>query len=62
MGGGGGVAGSQPMSTAVHLEPKINFGNLTSYLTYDSKVSSARSADLAYADRSGSADLAETVA
>jgi hypothetical protein len=22
MGGGGGVAGSQPMSTAVHMEPK----------------------------------------
>ncbi len=31
---GGGVAGSQPMSTAVHLGPK-NFGDLTPYLTYD---------------------------
>jgi hypothetical protein len=29
-GGGGGVAWSQPMSTAVHIEPKINFGNITS--------------------------------
>jgi len=26
--GGGWVAGSQPMSTAVHMEPKINFGDL----------------------------------
>jgi hypothetical protein len=32
-GGGGVVAGSQPMSTAVHRSP-INFGDLTPYLTY----------------------------
>ncbi len=33
--GGGGVAGSQPMNTAVHWSPKeINFRNLTPYLTY----------------------------
>ncbi len=25
MGGGGAAAGSQAMSTAVHMEPKINF-------------------------------------
>jgi hypothetical protein len=31
-GGGGGIAGSQPMSTA-----KINFGDLTPYLAYDLK-------------------------
>ncbi len=29
--GGGGVAGSQPMSTAVHRN-SYNFGDLTSYL------------------------------
>ncbi len=29
-GGRGGVAGSQPMSTAVHMAPKyVNFGDLT---------------------------------
>jgi hypothetical protein len=33
-GEGGPVAGSQPMSTAVHRSPKINFGYLTLYLTY----------------------------
>jgi hypothetical protein len=36
--GGGGVAGSQPMSTAVHRTvtgAQINFGDLTPYLTYD---------------------------
>jgi hypothetical protein len=33
--GGVGVAGSQPMRTAVHRSPK-NFGDLTPYLTYDS--------------------------
>jgi hypothetical protein len=27
----GGVVGSQVMSTAVHMEPKINFGDLTPY-------------------------------
>ncbi len=32
--GGGGVVGSQPMSTAVHMELKINFGDLTPYLIY----------------------------
>jgi hypothetical protein len=32
--GGGGVAGSQPMSAAVHMEPPKNFGDLTPYLTY----------------------------
>jgi hypothetical protein len=32
---GGGVAGSQPMSTAVHMELKYgNYENLTSYLTF----------------------------
>ncbi len=32
---GRGVAGSQPMSTAVHMEgTRINFGDLTPYLTY----------------------------
>ncbi len=35
-GGGGRVAGSQPMSTAVHSAHgvQINFGDLTPYLTY----------------------------
>jgi hypothetical protein len=33
-GGGRGVAGSQPMSAAVHMEPEKNFGDITSYLTY----------------------------
>jgi hypothetical protein len=33
-GGMGGVARSQPMSTAVHMGPIINFGDLTPYLTY----------------------------
>ncbi len=35
-GGGlrGGVLGSQPMSTAVHTGAKINFRDLTPYLTY----------------------------
>jgi hypothetical protein len=28
------VAGSQLMSTAMNMEPKINFGDLTPYLTY----------------------------
>ncbi len=34
---GEGVAGSQPMSTAVHNArgAQINFGDLTPYLTYD---------------------------
>jgi hypothetical protein len=32
--GGGEVAGSQPMSTAVHTGAQINFGDLTPYLTY----------------------------
>jgi hypothetical protein len=32
-GGGGGVAGSQPMSTAVHRSPK-KLGDLTPYLIY----------------------------
>jgi hypothetical protein len=32
---GGGVAGSQPMSKAVHMEP-INFGDVIPYLTYAS--------------------------
>ncbi len=39
-GGGGGVAGSQPMSTAVHITwhgAQINFGDLPPYLTYDSE-------------------------
>jgi hypothetical protein len=31
---GGGVAGTQPRSTAVHMEPKKTFGNLTPQLTY----------------------------
>ncbi len=30
---GNGFAGSQPMSTFVHMEPK-NFGDLASYVTY----------------------------
>jgi hypothetical protein len=30
----GGVAGSQPMITAVHRSPNKNFGDLTPYLTY----------------------------
>ncbi len=34
----GGVAGSQPMSTAVHTVTKINFGDLTPYLTYAFRV------------------------
>jgi len=36
MRGRGGVAGSQPMSTAVHMErgAQINFGDLPPYLTY----------------------------
>jgi hypothetical protein len=33
-GRGGGIARSQPMSTAVHMETN-NFGELTPYLTYD---------------------------
>ncbi len=32
--GGGEFAGSLPMSTAVHIEAQINFGDLISYLTY----------------------------
>jgi hypothetical protein len=32
MRGGGGFAGSEPMSKAVH---QINFGDLTPYLTYE---------------------------
>ncbi len=41
MGGGegGGVAGTQPMSTAVHMEPK----DVTPYLTYDMHASHLRS-------------------
>ncbi len=36
-GGGGGVAGSQPTSTAVHMEPKyVNFGaELGKLTTFD---------------------------
>jgi hypothetical protein len=34
-GGGGGFAGSQPMSTAVDMVPPINIEDLTPYLTYD---------------------------
>jgi hypothetical protein len=33
-GEGGGVAGSQAISTAVYTGAQINFGDLTSYLTY----------------------------
>jgi hypothetical protein len=33
-GGRGGVAGSQPVSTAVHTVAQINFGGLTPCLTY----------------------------
>ncbi len=33
-GDGRGVARSQPMSTAAHRSPKINFGDLSPYLTY----------------------------
>jgi hypothetical protein len=33
-GGGGGVAGSQPMSTTVHMEHKYTLEILTPYLTY----------------------------
>jgi hypothetical protein len=33
-GEGGGVSGSQPMSTAVHRKPK-KFGDQTPYLTYE---------------------------
>jgi hypothetical protein len=34
---GGGVAGSQPMSTAVHAHgAQINFGDLTLFLTKES--------------------------
>ncbi len=33
-GGGGAVAGSRPMSTAVHMAPEKNFGDLTPYLIY----------------------------
>jgi hypothetical protein len=37
--GGGEVAGSQPMSTAVHIkEAKLNFGDLIPYLTYGKTV------------------------
>jgi hypothetical protein len=32
---GGGVAGSQPMITAVYTGAQINFGDLTPYLTYE---------------------------
>jgi hypothetical protein len=37
MRGDGGIVGSQPMSTAVHITwhgAQINFGDLTPYLTY----------------------------
>jgi hypothetical protein len=35
VGGGGGVAGSQPMSSAVHRTgAQIGFGDITSYLTH----------------------------
>ncbi len=33
-GGGGGVAGSQPMNTAVYTGAQINFKDLTPYFTY----------------------------
>jgi len=33
-GGGGGVAGSQSMSTAVYTGAQINCGDLTPYLNY----------------------------
>jgi hypothetical protein len=36
-GGGGGVARSQPMSTTAY-GAKINFGDLTPYLTYDCTI------------------------
>jgi hypothetical protein len=36
--GGGEVAGSQPMSTAVYTGAQINFGDLSPYLTYDLKI------------------------
>ncbi len=36
--GMGGVAGSQPMSTAVYTGAQINFGDLTPNLTYDVAV------------------------
>jgi hypothetical protein len=32
--GGGGVSGSQPMSTQLNTGAQINFGDLTPYLTY----------------------------
>ncbi len=38
-GGEVGVAGSQQMSTAVHLEPQIKFVNLTPYLTFGMELS-----------------------
>ncbi len=41
--GGWGVAGSQPISTAVHITwhgAKIYFGDLTPYLTYDGRLPS----------------------
>ncbi len=34
MRGEGGVSGSQPMSKAMHMEPQINFEDLTPYFTY----------------------------
>jgi hypothetical protein len=34
MQGEGEVAGSQPMSTAVHIGAQINFGDLNPYFTY----------------------------
>jgi hypothetical protein len=37
-GGWGRVAGSHPMSTAVHMKTIINFRDLTPYLTCDRKV------------------------
>ncbi len=41
--GGGGVAGSQPMSTAVQYNgAQINFGDLTPYLIYGGQVFSAQ--------------------
>jgi hypothetical protein len=37
--GGGGVAGSQPMSTAVQMEPKKTSEYLTPYYTYEVQTS-----------------------
>jgi hypothetical protein len=41
-GEGGELLGSQPISTAVHKTPKINFGDLIPYLTYGCKITEVR--------------------